>query len=228
MKHSVYLIDYENVSYKGLYGIGNIESGDEILIFYSGEIDVIKDILSAYTRLNIKIKYVCLEESGKNALDFMITVYIGYFASQQDIERVAVISKDKGYTSIKSVVNDINKELKLYFENCIYNIIFPDKAVKSDSEIKLNSLSKAVKSVLEIKLNSLSREEKRQYIINLIKHENKIPDKYIQNIASHVLNNLGNKENFTKCIDKQIGTKTENQVYKKEALKYFNMVMKMV
>ena len=213
MKHSVYLIDYENISYRGLYGIGNVESGDEILIFYSGEIDVIKDILSAYTRLNITIKYICLEEAGKNALDFMITVYIGYFASQQDIERIAVISKDRGYTSIKSVVNDINKELKLYFEHCIYNIIFPDKEVKS---------------VLEIKLNSLSREEKRQYIINLIKHENKIPDKYVQNIASHILNNLGNKENFTKCIDKQIGTKTENQVYKKEALKYFNMVMKMV
>ena len=213
MKHSVYLIDYENISYRGLYGIGNVESGDEILIFYSGEIDVIKDILSAYTRLNITIKYICLEEAGKNALDFMITVYIGYFASQQDIERIAVISKDRGYTSIKSVVNDINKELKLYFEHCIYNIIFPDKEVKS---------------VLEIKLNSLSREEKRQYIINLIKHENKIPDKYVQNIASHILNNLGNKENFTKCIDNQIGTKTENQVYKKEALKYFNMVMKMV
>ena len=213
MKHSVYLIDYENISYRGLYGIGNVESGDEILIFYSGEIDVIKDILSAYTRLNITIKYICLEEAGKNALDFMITVYIGYFASQQDIERIAVISKDRGYTSIKSVVNDINKELKLYFEHCIYNIIFPDKEVKS---------------VLEIKLNSLSREEKRQYIINLIKHENKIPDKYVQNIASHILNNLGNKENFTKCIDKQIGTKSENQVYKKEALKYFNMIMKMV
>ena len=213
MKHSVYLIDYENISYRGLYGIGNVESGDEILIFYSGEIDVIKDILSAYTRLNITIKYICLEEAGKNALDFMITVYIGYFASQQDIERIAVISKDRGYTSIKSVVNDINKELKLYFEHCIYNIIFPDKEVKS---------------VLEIKLNSLSREEKRQYIINLIKHENKIPDKYVQNIASHILNNLGNEENFTKCIDNQIGTKTENQVYKKEALKYFNMVMKTV
>lgn len=45
MDNTVYLIDYENVSYKGLYGISEIKPDDEIIIFYSNDISIIKDIL---------------------------------------------------------------------------------------------------------------------------------------------------------------------------------------
>ena len=82
MENTVYLIDYENVSYKGLYGISEVKPEDEIIIFYSNDISIIQDIISSYVKQGITIKYFELDKTGKNALDFMVSAYAGYAASK--------------------------------------------------------------------------------------------------------------------------------------------------
>jgi hypothetical protein len=231
MKHSVYLIDYENISYKGLFGIGSIQADDEIIIFYSNSIAIIKDILSAYQKINIKIKYFCLEESGKNALDFMITTYIGYYASKDDIGRISVISKDKGYTSIKPVIDDINKDIELCFESCIHNVIFPDKKTEINIEPKKEVPDKKNNSKIQdnqkINFINMSDNKKREFVLNLIESENKIKNSYIQPVSSLIIKYINNKNTFIQQVTKQIGTSPSNQCYKKEAEKYYDRIKKL-
>ena len=68
----IFLIDYENVGLAGLTGISKLGSDDELVIFYSGDISVVKELLSAYKDRGVKISYECLSYAGKNALDFMV------------------------------------------------------------------------------------------------------------------------------------------------------------
>jgi len=200
----VYLIDYENISYKGLYGIGSLNPDDEIIIFYSDSIAIIKDILSAYEKINIKIKYFRLEESGKNALDFMITTYIGYFASKSDTERICVISKDKGYTSIKPVIDDINSSIELCFETCIHNAVFPDKKTQITQPSEKQQI----------------HNQQKKYLSDLISDENIIPEKYSNGIANLVLKYIDDLPEFTSKLNNLLGNKAENQKYKKIAVRY--------
>ena len=70
----IFLIDYENVGLAGLTGISKLGSDDELVIFYSGDISVVKELLSAYKDRGVKISYECLSYAGKNALDVQLNV----------------------------------------------------------------------------------------------------------------------------------------------------------
>ena len=54
----------------------------------------------------------------------MLCAYAGYSASKQNIEKIAVISNDKEYSSIISVIKSINSNVEIAFECCIYNVIY--------------------------------------------------------------------------------------------------------
>lgn len=218
MKHSVYLIDYENISYKGLFGIGSLKPDDEIIIFYSNSIAIIKDILSVYEKINIKIKYFCLEESGKNALDFMITTYIGYYASKNDTDRICVISKDKGYTSIKPVIDDINSNIELCFDTCIHNVIFPDKKT---SIMPVRENEKEQTLVTE---KQKIYDKRKEYLIKLIDDDKIIPEKYSNGIINLILKCSSEKSNngeFISKLNNMLGNKEQNREYKEYAKRYY-------
>lgn len=225
MSHSVYLIDYENTALYGLYGIGSINPNDEIIIFYSSNpvsIEVVRDMLKVYERNGFKIKYFNLENKGKNALDFMITAYMGYSASKNNIGKIAVISKDKGYVSVIPVITEINSSVKLVFEECIYNVLFPEqKTSVKPADTKNNTIQKT-------DFDSMTNIQKKQFITELIQKEKKIADSYIQVVTSLILKYIDDKESFTKNISKQLGKKSENQKYKKEAEKYFDRIKKLI
>ncbi len=227
MNNSVYLIDYENVCYRGLYGISNLKPDDEIIVFYSNDISVVKDIIDIYKKSGIVIKYFQLDKTGKNALDFMLCAYAGYSASKQNIEKIAVISNDKEYSSIISVIKSINSNVEIAFECCIYNVIYPENKKEFASVLKSSNTDNSEKAVKEAKkepdLKELP-ELTKEYVKKQLLSRNKIPEKYINQIVGIMLkslpNNIGENE-FIILINKALGQKSSNDDYKKTAKTYY-------
>ena len=107
----IFLIDYENVGLQGLVGISNLKAEDELVIFYSGDISAVMEILSAYEDKGIKISYECLSSVGKNALDFMISVRVGYECRAKSKKEIHIVSKDNGYKSALVYAMKLNKNV---------------------------------------------------------------------------------------------------------------------
>lgn len=107
----IFLIDYENVGLQGLVGISKLKSADELIIFYSGDISVVSDILIAYEERGVKISYECLPAVGKNALDFMISVRVGYECRARGKKEIHIVSKDNGFKSAFAYAMKLNKDV---------------------------------------------------------------------------------------------------------------------
>lgn len=107
----IFLIDYENVGLAGLTGISKLGSDDELVIFYSGDISVVKELLSAYKDRGVKISYECLSYAGKNALDFMVSVRAGYECRARSKKEIHIVSKDNGYKSALVYATKLNKNV---------------------------------------------------------------------------------------------------------------------
>lgn len=241
MDNVVYLIDYENVSYKGLYGISNVKPVDEIIIFYSNDISIIRDIISIYESAGIVIKYYQLDKTGKNALDFMISAYAGYAASKENINKIAVISNDKGYSSIIPVIKSINPDTELVFDCCIHNILFPDdrKEIvitaahnaekntpgKSTEQPKTNTVTSSVISSASGNTpnqKSVTKETIKNHL------QNNIPSKYINQVVALTwksLNNGSTEKQFSALMNSCFGTKQDTTQYKKFAISYFKKLI---
>ena len=160
MKNTVYLIDYENVSYKGLYGISEVKKDDEIIVFYSNDISIIQDIISIYSEYGVIIKYFKLDKTGKNALDFMVSAYAGYVSSKENIGKIAILSNDKGYSSVEMIIKSVNPEIELLFENCIFDVNHPEYAKNSaDQSSEILITLPAVSSDDRCRLNSYVQHE---------------------------------------------------------------------
>ena len=94
----VIYVDYENVSLKGLDGIEKLTKDDVVKIFIGSQSAKLsmKDadrIFNSEAEVElIKNTYI-----GKNALDFIIMVHMGYDIAKETDKKFFVISKDKGY-----------------------------------------------------------------------------------------------------------------------------------
>lgn len=230
MDKSVYLIDYENVSYKGLYGISSVKPKDEIVIFYSNDISIIKDIISIYEKSDVIIKYYKLDKTGKNALDFMISAYAGYAVLQENVSKIAIISNDKEYSSIMTVIKSINSNVKMLFDCCIHNIIYPDnkkdiatiitasKSVEKSVSTSCEPVTVQLKPTTISKKQPITKERIQKYL------KNNIPEKYVGTIIGIMVKSLSNgasESQFSSLINNAFGSKQCNNVYKNIVKKYF-------
>ncbi len=94
----LFLIDYENVNSAGLHGIGQINPEDRAILFYSRAANTLSfEIMDEMMAAGIMPERVCLEHSGKNALDFQLVTFLGYLAATENAEAIFIISKDSGY-----------------------------------------------------------------------------------------------------------------------------------
>ena len=202
MENSIYLIDYENVSYKALYGISELAPKDEVVIFYSDDISIIKDILSIYNKSDILINYFELNNTGKNALDFMISTYAGYAAAKK-YKKIVILSNDKGFSSITNVINKLNPEINLIFDNCIYNANHSESIKRILSSEQTNE-----------KLNIFPIEDgkERSKLNTYIQHELRIlgyPSNLINNVCKIVISHcregkmLNNIHNDLKAVNSE-------------------------
>lgn len=114
-KHKTYyLVDYENVHKKGLYGIDELEKTDNVIIFYSPNADKLPFSLHSQI-IETKAKITCFEVDtvGKNALDFQLSSYIGYIVGKHSKCMCYIISKDSGYENVCNFWRKYGKKICL-------------------------------------------------------------------------------------------------------------------
>lgn len=90
---AVFLVDYENiVSYGGLKGIRFLNEQDKIVIFFSEVCpNIRKDELDPIIKSGCDFKTYKLVKTGKNGLDFYISVETGVQIEQGE-KQIAIIS----------------------------------------------------------------------------------------------------------------------------------------
>ena len=104
MKKKVYLVDYENVAEDGMNGFSNLDTADEVYIFYTEKnkrigLDVVEKWLAVPNRANV---YFMKVTSGKQALDIQLATFLGSLVADgnEEEKRFYIVSKDKGYDHI--------------------------------------------------------------------------------------------------------------------------------
>lgn len=96
----LYLIDYENVNSTGLHGIGQVSPNDRIILFYSHSANTLSfEVMDEMLSAGITPERICLNQGGKNALDFQLVTLLGYMIANQSADEYFIISKDCGYSA---------------------------------------------------------------------------------------------------------------------------------
>lgn len=97
MKRIIY-IDFENVSTAGLNGILELNEKDHVKIFLGPKCSKLSLIeAEAILHCNATVELITNDQIGKNALDFIIMVHMGYDIAKKAGKAFYIISKDKGY-----------------------------------------------------------------------------------------------------------------------------------
>lgn len=127
-----YFVDFENVSERGLVGIGELTEQDEVCIFYSKNAnhltfescELIKNSKAAVTFYKASVGHA-------NALDFQLVTALGYMVhlnlSQGGNARYVIVSKDQGFNSVVNFWKqnkhlDIVRALNIRGDNCEQNV----------------------------------------------------------------------------------------------------------
>lgn len=97
MKRAIY-VDYENVSLNGLTCVEKLTKDDCVKIFI-GRQSAKLSMSDADRIFNCKasVELITNQYIGKNALDFIIMVHLGYDIAKEIADEYFIISKDKGY-----------------------------------------------------------------------------------------------------------------------------------
>lgn len=97
-----YLIDYENVHKTGFNGLINLNSADNVIIFYSGNADKITfNLHQQIIDSKADITYFEVKAGGKNALDFQLSTYLGYLIGNSKKAKYYIVSNDKGFEYVR-------------------------------------------------------------------------------------------------------------------------------
>lgn len=97
MRRAIY-VDYENVNISGLKGIEELTHEDVVKIFIGAQVSKLT-MVDADRIFNCEatVELITNKYIGKNALDFIIMVHMGYDIAQELAKSYYIISKDKGY-----------------------------------------------------------------------------------------------------------------------------------
>lgn len=136
----LFLIDYENVNSAGLHGIGQVTPEDRIILFYSHAANTLSfEIMDEMVDAGILPERVCLEQTGKNALDFQLVTFLGYLIAKEKADEYYIISKDSGYQSAISFCQSylgVKVQLRPSIKSVIGKTKKPKTAVPKQPEKK--------------------------------------------------------------------------------------------
>ena len=97
-----FMVDWENVNNKGLKGYQFLTEQDAVTIFYSNNCNrIIQGELQGILSSGVKLQLYKLVNPGKNALDHYISSRIGELYGSGYQGEVAIVSKDRGYKSVR-------------------------------------------------------------------------------------------------------------------------------
>lgn len=231
MSRKVFLIDYENTAIRGLRGIDELESGSKIVIFCSSEsiMTALESILKVYEEKGIDIKLHFLTKKGNNALDFMITTYLGYEISKEDVNEIYILSKDRGYSSALELAKSLKENVKIGFEENIYFCLHEEEKIQTSKETLYNE-EISIKQIIDNAVINIEKSKKQNQkkaksketneILQKIEADGLIPSKYTRQLASVIMKSV-NINDFKARAIKLFGMK--NKDYIEIALKYYNL-----
>lgn len=94
----VLYIDFENVSQQGLRGIQHLTKNDLVRIFLGPKCSKMSLIdADMVFHCDATVELITNDQIGKNALDFIIMVHLGYDIAKKAGNAYYVVSNDKGY-----------------------------------------------------------------------------------------------------------------------------------
>ena len=97
MKRVLY-VDFENVSSAGLNGVLKLTKNDEVKIFLGPKCSKMSLIeAESILHCDATVELIKNDQIGKNALDFIIMVHLGYDIAKREGDAFFIISNDKGY-----------------------------------------------------------------------------------------------------------------------------------
>lgn len=103
---SIYLMDYENVNTDGFRGVEKLGEDDSVYVFYTTNAGSLS--FEAHKKLvesKADMKYFSVS-TGKNALDFQLTMFAGYVIGKGTTQNIYIISNDKGFDANISFYNN--------------------------------------------------------------------------------------------------------------------------
>lgn len=95
-----YFIDYENVHNDGFLGIETLNENDFVYLMYTEQNRAFPiEALNIICKHNIKLELQMVGTGAKNALDFQLSSYLGYFIAKNEEKKCKyyIVSKDTGY-----------------------------------------------------------------------------------------------------------------------------------
>ena len=88
------LVDWENVQPNEAECRALVPESTDVWLFHGPNQ---KNVAKGYATFGDRVTEVRIARSGKNALDFHLSFYVGYLAAKHPDARVVVLSNDKGY-----------------------------------------------------------------------------------------------------------------------------------
>lgn len=210
----IFLIDYENVNSMGLNGIDKLRKTDKIVLFYSDSANTISfAIHDMIMKKQIKIEKYKLNQADKNALDFQLVTYLGYWVSnhQNKEHEIFIISKDKGYMSALDFCSEVLKKTVL---------LKPSIAVAIGSDVEEHLTPE---DIIEANRLGLTEEEYENIINELLGN---VPKQECQEIISNVItfiHETSDRIRFNNAIVKEYGTE-KAKIYYNAVKQYYDKI----
>lgn len=105
MNNEIILIDYENSSAIPAFKAQDICK--IIIIVGSNQNKIPFETVQKLQKLGDKVEWIQLNETGKNALDFFITYYLGLYIARHPGKVFKIYTKDKGFDPL---INHLKKD----------------------------------------------------------------------------------------------------------------------
>lgn len=177
-------MDYENVNSQGLNGIDKLRKTDKIVLFYSDSANTISfQIHDVIMKKQIKIEKYKLNQADKNALDFQLVTYLGYWvATHQNKEHeIFIISKDKGYMAAIDFCSEVLKKnvlLKSSIAVAIGSDVEEHITPEDIEEAKrIGVTEEEYENILNDLLGNATKQESREIISNVVQFIHETPDR---------------------------------------------------
>ena len=173
-------IDYENVQNVALTQLAG--KNLDIKLFVGNLQNKIPfSIVNEAQSLGDKLEWIKIEGQGKNALDFHIAFFLGYYSSQNDIDEFIILSKDKGYDPLVKYLNSRNTKCRR-----INSILELTSTRTEEAQFKDEKFNKVLENLNKIPKQKRPRKRNtlRKHIKSLF--NNKIEDNEVDSIIDHM------------------------------------------
>ncbi len=206
----VFLVDSENVGWWGLDGASKLSPEDMIYVLVGKGNSNCENVKSPIVieALRSPAKYIIEEtgHTGKNYLDFQLSIMIGEIISKHKDAEIIILSKDQGYKAVLDYLKKHNR--KGYQATSIKEYLNPTKHI---IQLENNVIDVEVKQVKQAKKKKKSKNQKM-----VVETEDDLK-KYQEELVNIIADVFPDKKKATLILQANAASK---KTTKKELKKY--------